>query len=94
MIQKNLAVQIEANSDRVVMAGRLKSVTPTDGKRIAMVAESWQKGELSHQTIHEEGNTVTMKRSAGKKHETRHQLTDSSQTTHQTPTTTIIAECL
>ena len=44
MIEEILAVEIEVNSDKAVIAGRLKSITPTNGKRTGMVLESLAEG--------------------------------------------------
>ena len=103
MIEEISAVEIEVDSDKAVMIGRLKSVTPTNGKRTGMVPESLAEGGVITPdrpivTIRSNAgtveNTATMKRSAGKRYETRLQLANSSQTTHRTPTTTIVTECL
>ena len=103
MIEGVSVVEIEADPDKVVMVGRLKSVTPTNGKRIGTVPESLAEGGVitpgrpSVTTRSNAGtveNTTTMNRSAKKRHETRLQRADSSQTTHQTPTMMIVAGCL
>ena len=44
MIEEISVVEIEVDSDKAVMVGRLKSVTPTNGKRIGMVPESLAEG--------------------------------------------------
>ena len=86
MIEEISSVEIEANSNRAVMAGRLKSVTPTNGNRTGMVPESLAEGGVitpdhpsvtTHPNAGTTENTATMKRSARKRHETRLQLADS-----------------
>ena len=103
MKEETSAVEIEVNSDKAVMAGRLKGETPTNGKRTETVPESLVEGGVitpDHPSVTTRlnagttENTATMKRSAGKRYETRLQLADNSQITHRTPTTTIVVECL
>ena len=96
-------MEIEVNSDKGEMAERHKSATPTNGKRTGMVLESLVEGGvitpdhpsvITHPNAGTMENMATMKRSAGKRYETRLQLVNSSQTTHRTPTTTIVTEYL
>ena len=103
MIGEILAVEVEVDSDKAVLDSRLKSVTPTNGKRTGTVPENLAKGgvitpDRSIVTTRSNAgtveNTATMERSAGKRYETQLQLTDSSRTMHRTPTTTIVTECL
>ena len=103
MIEEDSVVEIEVGSDEADTVGRPKSVTPTNGKRTGTIPESLVEGGSTPSdraivtTRSNAGtveNTTTMKRSAGKRYETRLQLADSSRTTHRIPTTTIIAECL
>ena len=95
-------VEIEVNSDKAVMAGRLKDETPTNGKWTGTLPDSLTEGGvitpdhpsvITHPNASTVENMATMKRSAGKRHATRPQQADNSQITHRTPTTTIVAEC-
>ena len=103
MIEGVLLVEIEVDSDKAIMVGRLKSVTPSNGKRTRMVPKSLAEGGVitpdrlnvtTSSNVDNVENTATMKRSARKRNETQLLLDDSSETTHQTPTTTIVAGCL
>ena len=94
--------EIEIISDKVEVAGRRKGETPTNGKRTEIVPESSVEGGvitpdhpgvLTHPNAGTVENMATMKRSAGKRRVTRSKLTDNSQTTLLTPTTTIVAKC-
>ena len=85
MIEEILAVEIEVDSDKAVMVGRLKSVTPTNGTRTGMVSESLAEGGVitpdrpSVITCSNAGtveNTATMKRSVGDSASTGQQLTN------------------
>ena len=99
MIEETLAVEIEVNSERGVMADRLKSITSTNGKQTGMVPESLTEGGIitpDHPGVTTHPNAGTMENmatSAGKRRVTRSQLSDNSQTTLLTPTTTIVVEC-
>ena len=103
MIEEISTVEIEVDPDKAIIVRRLKSVTPTNGKRTRMVQESLVEGGVimpdhpsvtTHPNADTVENTATMKRSAGKRHATWLQLANSSQITHRTPTTTIEAECI
>ena len=85
MIEETSSVEIEVNSDKAVMAGRLKGETPTNGKRTGTFPESLVEvitsvhpSVTTHPNADSVENTATMKRSAGKRHATRLQLADSS----------------
>ena len=102
MIEEATTAEIEVNSAKAVMAGRPKGKISTNGKRIIIVPESTEEGGVitpdhpgitTHLNVGTVENMAIMKRSAGKRHVTRSQLADSSQTTPLTPTTTIVAEC-
>ena len=93
--------EIEIISDKAEVAGRRKGETPTNGKRTEIVPESSVEGGvitpnhpsvLTHLNAGIVENMATMKRSAGKRRVTRSQLTDSSQITVLSPTTTIAVE--
>ena len=80
MIEETLAAEIEVNSDKAVMVGRLKGEIPTNGKRIETVPESSVEGGVimpDHPgvTTHPNAGIVetmaTMKRSARKRRLTR-----------------------
>ena len=103
MIEEILAVEIEVDLDKAVIVSRLKSVIPTNVKQTGIVPKSLAEGGLitpdrsSVTTCSNAGtaeNTTTMKRCVGKRHETRLQLTNNSETMHRAPTTTIVAGCL
>ena len=75
MIEETLAVEIEVDSDKAVMVGRLKSVTPTNGKRTGTVPESLAEGGVitpdrpivtTRSNAGTVENTTTMKRSGRK----------------------------
>ena len=102
MIEEATAAEIEVNSAKVVMAGRPKGESPTNGKRTKTVLESSEVGGVTtpdhpgvttHLNVGTVENMAIMKRSAGKRRVTRSQLADNSQITLLAPTTTIVAEC-
>ena len=83
MIEETSAVEIEVNSDKAVMAGRLKGENSTNGKQTETVPKSLVEGGVitpDHPSITTHPNVDTvenMKRSAGKRHVTRSQLADN-----------------
>ena len=75
MIEETSAAEIQVNSDKAVMAVRLKGETPTNGKRTETVPESLVEGGvimpnhpsvITHPNADTVENTATIKRSAGK----------------------------
>ena len=88
-MEEILVVEIEANSDRVVMAGRIKRLTPTNGKWTRIVLESLAEGgvillnqatKIARSNAGIVKNLATTKRSAERRNESRLQPVDNSRT--------------
>ena len=91
MIEETSAAEIEVNSDKDVMADRLKDKTPTNGKWTGTVLESLDEGGVitpdhpsvtTHPNVNIVENTATTKRITRRRHVTRLQLADNSQIMH------------
>ena len=85
MIEETSTVKIEVNSDKAVMASKLRGKVPTNGKRTETIPESSVEGGVITSdhlgvTTHPNAGTVenmaNTKRSAGKRRVTRSQLAD------------------
>ena len=102
MIEEDSTEEIEVNSAEGDRVSRPEDTTLTNGKMIRAMPDSSVEGGaiLSDRAIvttrSNAGiveNSVTMKRSAEKRYETRLRLADNSRTTLRIPTTTIVAGC-